>query len=287
MLRRARASIVAALAAAAVAVAACGGDDAAVEGSGPTEEVAATHVHGLGINPADGSLFVATHNGLFRAGEGEQAAKLVGDSTRDTMGFTVVGADHFLASGHPGEGESGPALLGLIESIDAGRSWEAVSLGGEADFHVLHAAGERVYGFDSANGRLLASTNEGQSWEQLEAPAPLLDLAVDPDDAGHVVASGEGGLFASSDGGESWQPAGTDLGLLAWPAGDRLYLATVDGGVQVSEDGGRSFDRVGAIGGQPAAFLGHEDDLYAALADGTVMRSTDGGASWTTRATLG
>ena len=29
------------------------------------------HVHGLGVNPADGALFIATHTGLYRSGEGD------------------------------------------------------------------------------------------------------------------------------------------------------------------------------------------------------------------------
>jgi hypothetical protein len=28
------------------------------------------HVHGLGINPADDALFIATHTGLYRVDEG-------------------------------------------------------------------------------------------------------------------------------------------------------------------------------------------------------------------------
>jgi hypothetical protein len=37
------------------------------------------HVHGLGVNPADGALFVATHTGLYRVAEGERKAERVGD----------------------------------------------------------------------------------------------------------------------------------------------------------------------------------------------------------------
>ena len=49
------------------------------------------HVHGLGINPADGALVIATHTGLLRANPGERQARRVGDLYQDTMGFTVVG----------------------------------------------------------------------------------------------------------------------------------------------------------------------------------------------------
>jgi hypothetical protein len=59
------------------------------------------HVHCLGVNPADGALFIATHTGLYRAGEGDSKSVRVGDNKQDTMGFTVAGADRFLGSGHP------------------------------------------------------------------------------------------------------------------------------------------------------------------------------------------
>ena len=58
------------------------------------------HVHGLGVNPADGARYVASHNGLFRTGP-DGRAEAVGP-TRDLMGFTIAGPDTFLSSGHPG-----------------------------------------------------------------------------------------------------------------------------------------------------------------------------------------
>ncbi len=99
------------------------------------------HVHGLGINPADGSLFIATHTGLFRVGPTSRKAVRVADRNQDTMGFSVVGPNRFLGSGHPDVDEAReqnlPSRLGLIESTDSGESWQPISLLGEADFHVL------------------------------------------------------------------------------------------------------------------------------------------------------
>jgi hypothetical protein len=246
------------------------------------------HVHGLGVNPADGSLFIATHTGLYRTAEGESRATRVGKSSQDTMGFTIVGPDRFLGSGHPDLRQDLPALLGLIESTNAGESWEPISMLGEADFHVLRSAGERVYGYDATNDRLLASIDQGRTWDELERPGPMLDLAVHPSERSHVVASARGALgpalFGSLDGGKSWRSVGQTVGLLAWPASDRLYVITLDGEVLRSADDGAHFEQRGQIGGEPAAFVAEgEEDLYVALHDGTVKRSTDGGASWNVR----
>lgn len=248
------------------------------------------HVHGLGVNPADDALFIATHTGLYRSGEGDSKSVRVGDNKQDTMGFTVAGADRFLGSGHPDFQQDLPPLLGLIESTDGGESWEPISLLGEADFHVLRSAGERVYGYDVTNDRLLVSADAGRTWDEAQRPAPLIDLAVHPDDSRHLVAAGESdlfqGLYESRDGGRSWDTIGDAVGLLAWPTPERLFLVDGDGTVFLSTNGGARFERRGAIGGQAAALLGQgADELYAALHDGTIKHSTDGGATWTVRST--
>jgi photosystem II stability/assembly factor-like uncharacterized protein len=282
-LRLGRSDLVAlAVIATAVLVAACGddggGDGTASEGQGPV------HVHGLGVNPEDGALFIATHTGLFRSAEGTRSAERVDEQFQDTMGFTVVGPDHFLGSGHPAPGEGGPPNLGLIESTDGGQRWEEVSLAGEADFHVLRYAHDRVYAYNVLSGELMLSDDGGESWDSRTPPAPMIDLAVDPQDPERLIASTERGLALGDHDGGSWKPLTRDIGLLAWPELDRLYLVDARGEVQVSEDEGQAWQPVGEIGGQPAAFVATgAEELYAALGDGTVLGSTDGGASWELR----
>jgi hypothetical protein len=287
--RRYGALVVAALAA--LAITACGDDDGGGgTGSAGGHESAAgqgpVHVHGLGINPSDGSLFIATHTGLFRAAPGESKASRVGESSQDTMGFTVAGADRFLGSGHPGEGEDAVNPLGLIRSTDAGRSWKTISLQGEVDFHVLRWADGTVYGVDSGTGRVLVSGDQGESWKERPPPAALIDLAADPREPQHLLASGEGGLYSSSDGGRGWRPLGGEIGLLGWPTPSRLFHINANGTVSMSSDAGRNWRPVGELGGQPAAFLARTArELYAALPDGTVKQSRDGGRRWTLRST--
>jgi photosystem II stability/assembly factor-like uncharacterized protein len=197
------------------------------------------------------------------------------------MGFTVAGPDQFLGSGHPDLRENLPPLLGLIESKNGGNDWEPVSLLGEADFHVLEASGQRVYGFDGAGGRFLVSRDGGRQWNERSPPEPLLSLAIHPDDPGRVIASGERELQYSADGGRGWRSLGDVSGLLAWPAAKRAYLLDRAGAVLASRDAGRNWRRVGEIGGEPAAFeSGSADVLYAALHDGTIKQSSDGGETW-------
>jgi hypothetical protein len=265
------------------------GDKPAFRSLAP-EDPGPVHIHGLGIDPADRTLFIATHTGLYRVPRGERRATRVGDRRQDTMGFTVAGPNRFLGSGHPDANEDLPPLLGLIESTDAGRTWQPVSLLGDADFHVLRFSGERVYGYDASHNRLMMSADRGRTWKEREPPAELVDLAVDPADPKHLIASAAGelvqGLYESRDGGEAWRLVGGPIGLLGWPKPGPLYILDPRGEVFTSPKVGTSLHRVGAIGGEPAAFLAHTSrELYAALHDGTIKRSTDGGKTWEVRST--
>lgn len=261
----------------------CGEGSSKSEGGGRAD---LEHIHGLGVNPKDGALFIATHFGLFRAGEGEQTPERVGESRQDVMGFSMLGSDRFLGSGHPAPDQAAPPNLGLIRSDDGGRSWSSVSLSGEADFHVLRSAGQRVYGFDAGNARFLVSANAGRDWQELELPDLMIDLAIDPTAATHLVTATESGLYRSANGGKNWRLLTDETaGLLAWSREGALYLLDGVGDVQRSKDGGKRWKKVGSIGGQPVAFASAgEHDLYAALPDGTVKRSINGGRSWSVRA---
>lgn len=289
-----RSTLLTLLTLAVTSLAACGGDQGATPSgeqspgsSGAGAELA--HVHGLGINPADGALLIATHTGLFRSGAGTARATRVGTSQQDVMGFTVLGPNRFLGSGHPGPGQDLPPLLGLIESDTAGQSWRAISLLGQADFHVLRSARPRVYGSDSTTGALMVSGDAGRNWTRRQPPGPFLDLAIDPTDPDEVVVSTEEGLFSSRNAGQTWRPLEPGaVGLLSWPEPGKLLMIDVEGTARVSGDAGRSWREAGGtIGGQPAAFTSHGTDLYAALPDGTVKRSVDGGQTWRVRATAG
>jgi hypothetical protein len=257
---------------------------------GTVDDAGPVHVHGLGINPADSSLLIATHTGTYRVAPNERKADRIGESRQDTMGFTVAGPDYFLGSGHPDFAEAVekdlPPHLGLIESRDAGRTWRTISLLGEADFHVLRFAGERVYGYDASNDRLLVSGDRGRTWREANRPAPLLDLAVDPADGRHVVAAGEGGLYESANEGRRWRRLAPRIGHLAWPAPQTLYLVDPEGSVVRSANEGKRWRRIGNIGGEPAALFAQTGgELYVALHDGTIKQSRDGGRTWSVRST--
>lgn len=266
--------------AAALAVIGCGGDtkSALPEPADPGP----IHVHGLGVDPRDGALFLATHSGLFRSAEGQTTAQRVGRSFQDTMAFTVTGPGRFLGSGHPDAQSGQPPLLGLIESSDSGRSWRPVALSGAADFHVLRMAGSSVIGYDSANNRLLSISDRGRTSRRLTKPrGTLIDLAIDPADERHFVAATDTGIYESRTTGQSWSRLDRRrTGLLAY-LGERFVLVRGDGVVeQRTSDGWKA---VGNVSGAPSAFTSLEGDLFLAVQDGPVLQSPDGGRTWDVR----
>ncbi len=132
-----------------------------------------SHVHGVGRDPGDGALLLATHEGLFRYDSAEPTR--VGPNI-DLMGFTIAGPNHYYASGHPNAVMELPQPMGLIESTDGGRTWTVVSRGGESDFHALAKAGDTVLAFD---GQLRRTAN-GSTWSAASMPAEPRFLASSP-----------------------------------------------------------------------------------------------------------
>lgn len=247
------------------------------------------HVHGLGVDPADGMLYAATHFGLFRVPEDGDAERIA-DRYQDTMAFTVAGPQTFLGSGHPDfqRDPDFPTRLGLIRSVDAGESWDIVSLGDEADLHVLRVAHGRIYAWDAGTGRVMVSTDEGQTWET-RSTLDLRDLTVDPEDPEVLLAATERGVLRSEDGGRTWAPlpGAPVVALLAWPAGGSLYGITSEGAVHHSADGGATWAVRGTVDGGPEAlyadFRHGVEKMYVAISPATILMSGDGGASFTVR----
>ena len=240
------------------------------------------HVHGLGIDPADNSLYAATHTGLFQITAGQ--AKRVGGNFQDTMGFTIIGPNSFLGSGHPdfqsySDGKL-PPLLGLIRSADAGRTWTSISLLGKSDFHALRIAHGLVYGYDSSGEALMVSSDEGKTWDT-RAKLTLFDFAVDPESADTLIGTTATTLLRSADRGKTWQQMEAPvLVLLSWPDKARLWGLDKNGTVHLSENGGETWQVQGSVSGFPEAFLDMGQTQYVAVREQGILRSQDGGKTW-------
>ena len=276
-------------AAAALAVAAgliltaCGGSSATsttVSASAVDGGTLPAHVHNLAYN--GDTLLFGTHEGLWEQAPG-QAPKAVSAEAFDVMGFTQNG-DRWLASGHPAAGSTAPGSLGLLESTDEGVTWSPVALSGEVDFHRLVAAGDQLFGINSADNALLRSDDGGRSWTSAGA-VPLFDLAVAPDNPDTLLGTTADGPVISTDAGTTFEaaPAPALIAFLAWTPRALVGVAA-DGQVLESTDRGASWQAKGQVSGPPAA-VAADGGRVAVLAGGVVYESSDNGATFTQRVT--
>ncbi|WP_459973316.1 beta propeller repeat protein [Nocardioides pyridinolyticus] len=256
------------------------------------------HIHGIAAAPRGqepgGRVLIGAHYGLFAVevtGDDAGTVTRVGDSAADFMALTAAATDdqpgRLLASGHPEVTDtSQPVNLGLMESLDGGKSWESLSLEGAADFHALEHTPQRTWGIDSVTGGLLSSVDE-RSWQTVHGEA-LLDLAVDPADPDRVLATtGAGQLLGIAyPHDESLTEVEVDgaprLGFIDWPATDLLVGIDADGTVWRSANGGtgasEDWVELGAVPGDPTALSVIGDSWFVATSNGLFRGPTGAGS---------
>ncbi|HEY9355516.1 MAG TPA: sialidase family protein [Arthrobacter sp.] len=238
-----------------------------------------SHVHGLSVNRETDQVLLATHEGLFDVTK--SPASQIG-ATNDLMGFTAA-ADQgvFYASGHPGPGSDLPDPLGLIKSVDGGKTWEQLSRQGESDFHALAAARSGIVAYDGT----LRISPDGKTWTDVAAgfvPAVLAGTS----ETDTVLATTRDGLQRSTDGGKTWEPVTTApiIQFAAFASGTEVLGVEPDGTVHHSVDAGNTWSPAGRIAGRVQAITavkGAEGKpwIWAATTEGLVV-STDGGATF-------
>lgn len=233
---------------------AAGDGHAHTHADGAGSSLPGEHVHGVAIDPADGRVHLATHEGLYRFGDDGWAR--VGPVV-DLMGFTSAGPGHFYASGHPGPGVDLPNPVGLIESTDAGETWRPVSRQGQSDFHAMTASRSGVLAFD---GAALQATDDGSTWRPLDVPVPPFALDVSPDGRTVVVTS-RSGPVRSADGGASWDRLADAplLQVVDWADDATVVGVTPDGVVELSEDAGATWTEVARLDAPPQAVAALRD----------------------------
>lgn len=245
------------------------------------------HVHELVPDPADGSLLVATHEGLYRftiSTDGTAAAfGPIGGLDFDPMGFTIADGVSY-ASGHPGPttpGTFGSPNLGLIVSNDRGETWTNVSLTGTTDFHSLTVEATpngpvSVFGYDASTARLERSLDDGVTWSS-GAELTARDILAH---GNRLYATTPDGLAVSEDGGATFTIDPTAPALYVIAADPNGTIAGVDvSGTLWTRESGRDWEHGHTIEGAPQAFAVDGSRLYVAD-DRGIAYTDDAGASW-------
>lgn len=246
------------------------------------------HIHELVIDPTDGTLLVATHEGLFRLAIGPDGSATsdgpIGGLDFDPMGFTIVDGTAY-ASGHPGPTTPdtfGRPNLGLITSSDGGETWTNVSLTGTTDFHALTVlvdgvSATEVFGYDASASRVELSTDGGATWSN-GAELEARDLLAQD---GQLYATTRDGLAISTDSGATFSVDLEAPSLVVLAADQDGTIAGVDNtGTIWIRPPGEAWDHHHTISGTPQAFAIDGGRIYVADDRGIAM-TDDAGATWT------
>jgi hypothetical protein len=242
-------------------------------------------VGALEVDPADGTLLLATNRGLYRVRENRfvsMRSRLGRSDVAKGLAFRFTGPGEAVGSGHPGRAQSDWAVLGLVRTEDGGRTWRSVSRLGAGDYHAIAVSGDTLAAAPGGEATVLVSQDGGQNFQPRTAPLALADLEIDPADPDRWVGTAETGVHLTTDGGQTWRPADSAGGArIAWPATDALFRADLDGRVSRSSDGGVTWEDVGRVDGETHGLAAvDERTLYAADLEGVVRVSRDGGETW-------
>jgi photosystem II stability/assembly factor-like uncharacterized protein len=253
----------------------------------------------------DGVVYVGTHRGqLLRSQDGGERFALLHEFNTEIS--ALVMPPNYASDGEVFVGVSG----GIYKSTDGGSTWLKTA----DDLCPAISTGTTIKRFaDVLSGRLGSETKKwGTQVETEERRACGVRLAISPAyDVDHTTFAGSaGGLFSSSDGGESWTRVSDPMigrksfveGVVLSPnyADDRTLLVSVRGkGLYKSVDGGQSFTAIGQsllaanhqIANPPCFPIPNSSPLifspsYAGdntifgYAESSLFRSQNGGETW-------
>jgi photosystem II stability/assembly factor-like uncharacterized protein len=238
-------------------------------------------VHGVGISSTAGandnknSLYLATHNGLFKKDIGDNSSSSssanasgwieVGNDISDLMGFTIDPANKgvMYSSGHPQTGGN----LGFRMSNDYGVTWQKVSdvtAPTPIDFHTMTVGNNPkiIYAASGMGDNIFISTDGGNNWTITSPPdgQQVVTLATNQSNSDILYAGTTNGLFSSQDQGKNWQEIENELVI-----GNNTMIT----GIELSQDGKTVY-----------AFV-VQNEADEAGNNGYIIKSTDGAKTWT------
>jgi photosystem II stability/assembly factor-like uncharacterized protein len=287
--------------------------------------------------PAEPNLFyvAAVDGGVWKSDDYGRTWNPIfdGQPTESIGSIAVAPSEPAIIYVGSGEGLQRPDLSvgdGIYKSTDAGRTWSHLGLRDGQQIprvlvephdpnRVFAAVLGHPYGANEQRG-VFRSTDGGENWQKIlykDADTGAVDLAFDPTNSQVLYAvlwsarqvpwegsieGHKGGLFKSTDGGDTWKPLTKGLptneqglgriGIAVAPGDRNRMYAMVDapelGGVYRSDDAGESWERVNderRVWGRGDDFAwvrvapNDKDEIY--VCNTSLYRSMDAGRTFT------
>jgi len=216
-------------------LAGCGSSDSPTPPGAPNAaaETALGHVHGLGVDPGDGTLYVASHFGVFRVAD----ESTDGAETWDTV--SLLGEADLHAIEPVGDRiYAYDATSGSLVSTTDRKNWTTISTQPLYDLAANPTDPNTIYA-TTDRGILVRSTNKQEP--QPVPGAPTL-TAIDWQPDGPLVGiAADGTVMTSSDTTQWQEPGRLDGPAQALDAADGRWHAATKSGVYESTDGGKTW----------------------------------------------
>ncbi len=276
----------------------------------------------VGTGENVGGRHVSWGDGVYRSTDGGQSWENMGLGASEHISEIIIHPEDSNTLWVAAQGPlwSSGGERGLYKSTDGGESWENVleidEWTGVTDLVIDPRNPDRLYAATWQRHRTVAaymgggpgtgiyrSDDGGESWERLEGGLPTgnlgkTGLAISPQNPDVVYAAieterREGGVWRSTDRGQSWVKMSDEVGggtgphyyqeLFASPHNfDEIYL--VSNYSMVSRDGGASWDPVSTeykhVDDHAIAFRDDDPDFILFGSDGGLYESLDGMETW-------
>ncbi|MBC7771624.1 MAG: hypothetical protein H7210_03940, partial [Pyrinomonadaceae bacterium] len=254
------------------------------------------------VYAAIGHIFGSPENGIYKSINGGTTwAKLAGNLPSTTVGRISIAVApsnpnrlYALFTNRGDASGNNATTLGAFRSDNAGVTWSSINVGSiQATYgwylsHVfIHPTNPDVVFMGGLD--LRRSTNAGVSWSTVTPPH--VDMhAMDFDAAGAILSGNDGGLFRTTNQGNSWTPLNAGLSIIQYYAGFSTHPTNAnimiggmqDNGTAIRNAAGTAWTFVtGGDGGWTQINQSNPLILFTeSQGTGNLFRSTNGGAGF-------
>ena len=272
-------------------------------------------VQSFAIDPqATATIYAADGHSVIASTDGGQSWS-AGTGLPNGPSYVIVAVDpHTPTTVYAGSNEGSASGAGLFKSTDGGASWSAINNGITPAAGALDVIGLAVDPqtpatlYATTTGGLFKSINGGAAWTKLQASITG-PIAIDPQASSTLYVGGNpllglsgslAGIEVSTDGGSSFTPVNTGLGLVVTNAlavnaiainpqnpatlyigtGAGMFVTTNSGAAWTAANNGISLLEITALATDPNSAT----TIYAGTGSNGpagLFKSSDGGDNWT------